>query len=57
MSKGSGFPLSLQWHQGLWSKWDSLSPEEREDYERHYEDRDNNINKKEHQVKDAKRIP
>ncbi len=41
MTRRQGFPLSLQWGKGLWKAWDKMTKEEREDYEKYYEDRDN----------------
>ena len=33
-----GWPLMRDWHAGLWRDWDRLTPRERLEYERIYEE-------------------
>jgi hypothetical protein len=47
MSRKQGFPLSQRFNQYHWNKWDNLSSQEREDYEKQYESRDDKITKRE----------
>lgn len=37
MTRKRGWPMGQMWHKGLWRQWDKISPQERREYERHYE--------------------
>lgn len=43
MPRKQGFPLSQRFNKYHWKHWDDMSPQEREDYEKHYERRDNKL--------------
>lgn len=47
MARKQGFPLSQRFNQYHWDKWDEMTPREREDYEKHYDERDSKIAQRE----------